>query len=151
MFIETINILGDVSMQKVKVQRYISGKRPEYAQYKSSDEESESEDFIDRRARRCFANRGDENFNPSRKQDCVLSTAKSYNKDEAADDRRLRRLARHEKKSDSDNSSDGDGNNRESRLRRYRERYIQEPEVLKSDQEELPSQHSGNDFRLVQK
>jgi hypothetical protein len=36
-------------MQKVKVQRYISGKRPEYAQYDSSDEESEGDDFIDNR------------------------------------------------------------------------------------------------------
>lgn len=34
-------------MQKVKVQRYISGKRPEYATYNSSGEESEEEDFID--------------------------------------------------------------------------------------------------------
>ena len=36
-------------MQKVKVQRYISGKRPEYAQYASSDEESDDDDFIDNR------------------------------------------------------------------------------------------------------
>lgn len=33
-------------MKKVKVSRYISGKRPEYAQYESSDEESADEDFI---------------------------------------------------------------------------------------------------------
>lgn len=34
-------------MQKVKVQRYISGKRPEYAQRDSSDESSADEDFIE--------------------------------------------------------------------------------------------------------
>lgn len=34
-------------MQKVKVQRYISGKRPEYAPASSSDEESGAEDFMD--------------------------------------------------------------------------------------------------------
>lgn len=33
-------------MKKVKVSRYISGKRPEYAQYESSEEESGEEDFI---------------------------------------------------------------------------------------------------------
>lgn len=44
----TINIvIGEISMQKVKVQRYISGKKPEYAQGVSSSEESDTEDFIE--------------------------------------------------------------------------------------------------------
>lgn len=34
-------------MQKVKVQRYISGKKPDYAQGASSSEESDTEDFIE--------------------------------------------------------------------------------------------------------
>lgn len=34
-------------MQKVKVHRYVSGKRPEYAPASSSDEESEEEDFLE--------------------------------------------------------------------------------------------------------
>lgn len=34
-------------MQKVKVQRYISGKRPDYAPAASSEEDSETEDFLD--------------------------------------------------------------------------------------------------------
>lgn len=34
-------------MQKVKVQRYISGKKPDYAQGVSSSEESDVEDFIE--------------------------------------------------------------------------------------------------------
>lgn len=34
-------------MQKVKVQRYISGKKPDYAQGVSSSEESDAEDFIE--------------------------------------------------------------------------------------------------------
>jgi len=33
-------------MQKVKVHRYVSGKRPDYAGRSSSDEESEEDDFI---------------------------------------------------------------------------------------------------------
>lgn len=38
---------GEISMQKVKVHRYISGKIPEYAKNVSSDESSDDEDFID--------------------------------------------------------------------------------------------------------
>ncbi|XP_055704733.1 microfibrillar-associated protein 1 [Phlebotomus papatasi] len=43
------NEKGEISMQKVKVQRYISGKRPEYATYDSSGEESDEGDFVDTR------------------------------------------------------------------------------------------------------
>lgn len=35
-----------MSMQKVKVSRYVSGKRPEYAPRSSSEDESEDEEFI---------------------------------------------------------------------------------------------------------
>lgn len=38
-------------MQKVKVQRYISGKRPDYARADSSSDESEDDDFVDNRRR----------------------------------------------------------------------------------------------------
>ncbi|KAI8428180.1 hypothetical protein MSG28_002415 [Choristoneura fumiferana] len=41
------NEKGEISMQKVKVQRYISGKKPDYAQGASSTEESDNEDFIE--------------------------------------------------------------------------------------------------------
>ncbi|XP_069360148.1 microfibrillar-associated protein 1 [Maniola hyperantus] len=43
------NEKGEISMQKVKVQRYISGKKPDYAQGVSSSEESDTEDFIEQR------------------------------------------------------------------------------------------------------
>lgn len=33
-------------MQKVKVNRYVSGKRPDYATRSSSEDESEDEEFI---------------------------------------------------------------------------------------------------------
>lgn len=44
-----IIVLGEISMQKVKVHRYVSGKRPDYAQDLRSDSESDVEDFIERR------------------------------------------------------------------------------------------------------
>jgi len=37
---------GQVSMQKVKVNRYVSGKRPDYAQRSSSEDDSEEDEFI---------------------------------------------------------------------------------------------------------
>lgn len=133
---------GEISMQKVKVHRYVSGKRPEYAHYRSSDEESENEDFIDRRAQRSFANRGDDKFDASRRRDLITITHdESYRNDEAStDDPRLRRLARHRESdsgSDRENIDEQDDIHRERRLRRIRERRIQEPEILESDKEEV--------------
>lgn len=43
------NEKGALSMQKVKVHRYVSGKRPDYAQHYRSDSESDDEDFLERR------------------------------------------------------------------------------------------------------
>lgn len=144
-------IPGEVSMQKVKVHRYISGKRPEYAHYRSSDEESEDDDFIDRRAQRSFANRGDNSFDKSRKRDDLTSLDDTYKSDEAADDPRLRRLARHRSASEDDDVN-GDEYFRESRLRRYKERRIQEPEIVVSENEDVLSEreemHSDNEEKI---
>jgi hypothetical protein len=41
-----IYCLGEISMKKVKVNRYISGKRPEYAPKDASEESSNSDDDI---------------------------------------------------------------------------------------------------------
>ncbi|KAL1488480.1 hypothetical protein ABEB36_014948 [Hypothenemus hampei] len=43
------NEKGELSMQKVKVHRYVSGKRPDYAQDLLSESESDDEDFLDKR------------------------------------------------------------------------------------------------------
>ncbi|KAJ8940358.1 hypothetical protein NQ314_010735, partial [Rhamnusium bicolor] len=43
------NEKGEISMQKVKVHRYVSGKKPDYAQDAYSDTESEDDDFLERR------------------------------------------------------------------------------------------------------
>lgn len=124
-------------MQKVKVQRYISGKRPEYAQHKSSDEESEIDDFIDRRQQRNFANRGDESFDSSRKRDYTLDA-----QNDEVFDPRLRRLAARNIPSESDSDDNVEDEDREKRLRRYHERrHIQEPEIIESDQEQNVSEN----------
>ncbi|XP_066253414.1 microfibrillar-associated protein 1 [Euwallacea similis] len=43
------NEKGELSMQKVKVHRYVSGKRPDYAQEVHSSSESDEDDFLERR------------------------------------------------------------------------------------------------------
>lgn len=120
------NEKGDMTMKKVKVHRYISGKRPEYAQNYSSDEESDTDNFVDRRAQRNFANRG-EDRQPN----------DSYeNETETTDDPRLRRLMQvHRKDSESDEVSDDD---RESRLRRHRRR-VHEPEIIQEEDAQIES------------
>uniref|UniRef100_F6ZCG0 Microfibrillar-associated protein 1 n=1 Tax=Monodelphis domestica TaxID=13616 RepID=F6ZCG0_MONDO len=44
--IQVHNEKGEISMEKVKVKRYVSGKRPDYAPMASSDEEDEEFQFI---------------------------------------------------------------------------------------------------------
>ncbi|MCL4118809.1 UNVERIFIED_CONTAM: hypothetical protein GTU68_059341 [Idotea baltica] len=44
------NEKGELSMKKVKVQRYVSGKRPDYAPASSDEEETDDEDFTQPRA-----------------------------------------------------------------------------------------------------
>ncbi|KAL0821088.1 hypothetical protein ABMA28_005718 [Loxostege sticticalis] len=77
------NEKGEISMQKVKVQRYISGKKPDYAQGVSSSEESDSEDFIEQQR-------------PERRQQMlpqIISHKEDQSDDEKEiDDPRLRRL-----------------------------------------------------------
>ncbi|EEC04712.1 hypothetical protein IscW_ISCW002617 [Ixodes scapularis] len=47
--IPVLNDKGELSMQKVKVHRYVSGRRPKYAPKESSDEESGDEFTFERR------------------------------------------------------------------------------------------------------
>lgn len=115
-------------MQKVKVQRYISGKKPEYAQYGSSDEESGDESFVDRKAQRSFANRGDEIvMDVSRRRahgdDDDNDEAEHEELDTDVDDPRLRRLLEARRLDDEEDDRD----------RLERRRHIHEPELLESD------------------
>ncbi|XP_048513691.1 microfibrillar-associated protein 1 [Athalia rosae] len=109
------NDKGELSMKKVKVHRYVSGKRPDYAPMASSDEESEDEDFIDRRVHK-----------PHEDADAVtdipapLHSAKLRDED----DPRLRRLTRVEKHKEVD-----------TEIRVERHRHIHEPEILETEPE----------------
>lgn len=110
-------------MQKVKVHRYISGKRPEYAQQESSDDDSVDEDFVDRKAQRNFANRGDEiTMDLNRRQ--TYDEMEEPNEEEAAADPRLRRLLQ-ARKEDRDDDKE----------RYERHRHIHEPEIVESEAE----------------
>ncbi|KAJ1531451.1 hypothetical protein ONE63_000130 [Megalurothrips usitatus] len=111
------NDKGELSMQKVKVHRYVSGKRPDYAPMSSSEEESEEEDFIEHQGAPTKPTRP-----PPRHTE---SPTELYDESELADDPRLRRLmTRHAPKSEEDED------------RRERHRHIHEPEVLESSEEE---------------
>lgn len=98
-------------MKKVKVHRYVSGKRPDYAPAGSSEEESEEEDFLAR------GRPNDEAEGAPDSEDEIQ--IKSNEKD----DPRLRRLSRRYQERDSDDEDEiGE-----------RRRHIQEPEILVAD------------------
>lgn len=119
------NEKGEISMQKVKVHRYISGKRPEYAQYESSGDESADDDFIDRKAQQIFANRGEEismDLGSGRHED-ENEEPEEEDDESKLSDPRLRRLMQ-ARKGDRDE---------ENRLERHR--HIHEPQIEESDDE----------------
>lgn len=95
-------------MKKVKVHRYVCGKRPDYAPALSSDEESENEDFLEKRPSHAF-------------EDTEDPTLHSRIREE--DDPRLRRLKQL------------DQQEADTELRGERRRRVQEPEVLEGEAE----------------
>ncbi|KAF5308650.1 hypothetical protein FQR65_LT06111 [Abscondita terminalis] len=100
------NEKGELSMQKVKVHRYVSGKRPDYAQDQRSDSESEDEDFLERR-------------NQINAKPPTPEVEKSDEDD--MNDPRLRRLKIREN---------------DTEIRPERRRHIHEPELLQTSDEE---------------
>lgn len=110
-------------MQKVKVQRYISGKRPEYAQYDSS-EDSDDDDFIDRKTSRNYSQADESYARQSTRQEYIENV-------DAMDDPRLRRMARNSR-------LDGD-----ERMERHR--HIHEPEIIDNDEREGGNRDDRND------
>ncbi|XP_075227109.1 microfibril-associated protein 1 [Lycorma delicatula] len=117
------NDKGEVSMQKVKVHRYVSGKRPEYAQQSSSEDESDEEDFLEKRQQSLR----NETLPPD---DQVP--------DLPDDDPRLRRL---KTRKFTDNEGEEDGENRFGR-----HRHVHEPEIMEADDiEDNYDQEEDND------
>jgi len=103
------NEKGEISMQKVKVNRYVSGKRPDYAVH-SSSEGSEDEEFIRPKRARHLADQPDD----SPKDTWEYSPEPPA---DAHNDRRLRRLQNREVDDD----------------RVERHRHIHEPEVIDTE------------------
>lgn len=97
-------------MQKVKVHRYVSGKRPDYAPQDSSESDSDNEDFLDKRNRHSHR---------SRAKSPELPTVNNEK-----DDPRLRRL----QSSFPDNDTE---------IRTERHRRIHEPEIIESSEDEV--------------
>ncbi|KAF5273494.1 hypothetical protein FQA39_LY07511 [Lamprigera yunnana] len=100
------NEKGELSMQKVKVHRYVSGKRPDYAQDQRSDTESEDEDFMEKR-----------NHIHVKPPSPVIEKSD----EDDMNDPRLRRLKIREN---------------DTEIRPERRRHIHEPEVLQTSEEE---------------
>ncbi|TMW52564.1 hypothetical protein DOY81_002389 [Sarcophaga bullata] len=131
------NEKGQISMQKVKVQRYISGKRPDYAKYGSSSEDSDLEDFIDHRRKQQIAAQHDRRQRRDNKED----EHKPYedeqeheeNEEEEIDDPRLRRLRARPAEAEE-----------LERERLERHRHIHEPELLEESDSEDDEEQQQN-------
>lgn len=124
---------SELSMQKVKVHRYVSGKRPEYAPASSSEEESEDDDFLERQRASSPA---------------PIDEIEKLPESMVVDDSRLRRLKTRqteiiEERNDGDEDEEDDDEARRVRRRRH----IQEPEILDDgvEEEEYNNKAMGSD------
>nr|CAG4637151.1 EOG090X08WT [Ceriodaphnia reticulata] len=110
------NDKGEISMQKVKVNRYVSGKRPDYAATHSSSDDSDDEEFI--RPRKQTRGRREEESPEKEWEETTPDLPVS-----AQSDRRLKRLQNREFD--------------EHRIERHR--HIHEPEIIGTEEEEVSS------------
>ncbi|KOX70786.1 Microfibrillar-associated protein 1 [Melipona quadrifasciata] len=112
------NDKGELSMKKVKVHRYVSGKRPDYAPAASSEEESEEEDFLEKRVHK--------NYEENEVSTDIPTHSQVKISDE--DDPRIRRLIRLEKQKECN-----------TEIRGERHRHIHEPELIEIEPESSDS------------
>lgn len=94
-------------MKKVKVHRYVCGKRPDYAPRSSSEDESENEDFVEKRVH---------SYEDTESEKVSLPRIREE------DDPRLRRLRQLDQELESTTEFRGE-----------RRRRVQEPEVLEAE------------------
>ncbi|KAK7098664.1 microfibrillar-associated protein 1-like [Littorina saxatilis] len=109
------NDKGEVTMEKVKVTRYVTGKRPDYAPDSSSDEDEE------------FGFQATKGAQP-RPEEEEEGKEDEPEDEEAIQDRRLRRLQQRERIAD-------DSDDEEDRVTRHRRQVI-EPEILAEESDE---------------
>merc|ERR1711971_1370354 len=142
------NKKGEVSMEKVKVSRYISGKRPEYASRGrdersfSESDSSDEEDFTRQRHKSPKEDRSDE------EDEHVFlepSAPVKFEAEEAADidDPRLRRLRA--ARSNVEDRHAGSDNEDAEDDRMSRHRRIHEPEVLSEGEDEEEDDKEAED------
>jgi microfibrillar-associated protein 1 len=87
-------LIGDVTMEKVKVTRYVTGKRPDYAPDISSGEEDEDEEFFQQRK-------------TAQAKDEEEKIEEEVDEEQEIQDRRLQRLQQRERiASDSEDEED---------------------------------------------
>jgi len=135
------NDKGQLVMQKVKVQRYISGKRPDYASRQSSSEEgSGDEDFLRPgrpvvKAEGGLGRRGRQRSSSSSSSDSSPGRAGEPGDQQQGEDPRLRRLleARLREREEQPGSEEDEEERRE-RLRRRRR--VQQPEIVEEPEQE---------------
>ncbi|XP_071480152.1 microfibrillar-associated protein 1-like [Diadema antillarum] len=135
------NEKGEISMQKVKVKRYVPGKRPDFApQFSSGEEEEEEGPFVGRR-------KATSHLHPSRVdlEDARLRRLRERHRSESSDEEEdeRERIARHrqihqpEVIDDGDDDDDDDEDDDLAHRRRADIVYRMEVEESSSDEEEL--------------
>ena len=129
------NDKGEISMQKVKVQRYISGKKPEYAVNYGSDEDSDGQDFVrprppkrERDREILYKKESSDSSSDSEDSASPRGGAEERTEDMDTDDPRIRRLLEARLREKEDQESDEDEEARRERLRRRRR--VQEPQIV---------------------